>query len=210
MFLVLTQKGLQTYLNKNKTVLLLGMNQGRYKAVFLDKDGTLVDNAGYPEVIPTDKLLTNEVVEGLQYLQSKGYKLFIISNQSWISKGRLTQKQVEEVFQNLLAKLKSHKVIISGYYYCPHREADHCYCRKPKTKLIVTAAREHSLHLQQSLFVGDMETDIAAGKNMGMKTILVLTGKGKEYNNAIKPDFVIKNINHVKDVVKNDKFKSRV
>ena len=72
------------------------MDPDLHKAVFLDKDGTLVDNSGYPEVIPTDKLLAEEVIDGLRYLQEKGYRLFIVSNQSWISKGRLSQQQVEK------------------------------------------------------------------------------------------------------------------
>ena len=177
------------------------MDPDLHKAVFLDKDGTLVDNSGYPEVIPTDKLLAEEVIDGLRYLQQKGYRLFIVSNQSWISKGRLSQQQVEKVFQDLLEQLKSHQVVISGYYYCPHKKADDCECRKPKTKLIELAAKEHSLNLGQSFFIGDMETDIAAGKNSGMKAILVKTGMGKNYNREVKPDFVIKNINHIKEVV---------
>ncbi|HLD79131.1 MAG TPA: HAD-IIIA family hydrolase [Candidatus Nanoarchaeia archaeon] len=177
------------------------MNQDLHKAVFLDKDGTLVDNSQYPYVIPTDKLLAAEVVEGLLYLQQKGYKLFIVSNQSWISKRRLSQQQVEEVFQNLIATLGTHNVIISGYYYCPHRKTDNCDCRKPKTKLIELAAREHFIDLSQSFFIGDMDLDVATGKNSGMKTVLVLTGKGREYNSNLKPDFVIKNINHIKGVM---------
>ena len=113
------------------------MNQAQNKAAFLDKDGTLVDNSRYPLVIPTDGLLVNEVVDGLLYLQERGYKLFIISNQSWISKGQLTQEQVEKVFQSLITKLQNHGVIISDYYYCPHRKVHNCECKKPKTKLVV-------------------------------------------------------------------------
>ena len=178
------------------------MTQIRNKAVFLDKDGTLVDNSGYPSIIPADKLLADAVVDGLRYLQQKGYKLFIISNQPWISKGLLTKEQVEKIFCNLLTELKNHHVDIDGYYYCPHQQKDGCNCKKPKIKLIEQAAKEHSLDLQNSFFIGDMETDISAGKNAKMKTILVQTGNGKKYGGLSKPDFIIKNINGVDEVVK--------
>ena len=176
--------------------------QKEYKAVFLDKDGTIVDNSGYPYIVPTDQVLINDIIEGLQYLQKKGYKLFIISNQSWISKGRLSQEQVEVIFQSVFKKLKEYDIKIAGHYYCPHKKSEDCECRKPKVKLILQAAAEHSLNLNESIFIGDMEMDISAGRNAGMKTVLVLTGMGSKYNSKIKPDHVIKNVNQINEVIR--------
>ena len=76
------------------------------RAVFLDKDGTLVDNSGYPKIIPGHDLLEYNVVEGLRYLKEKGYKLIIVSNQPWIAKKIMTEEEVENVFRKLNEKLE--------------------------------------------------------------------------------------------------------
>ncbi|MBU0457235.1 MAG: HAD-IIIA family hydrolase [Nanoarchaeota archaeon] len=171
------------------------------KAFFIDKDGTLVDNSKYPYEIPSDNLLTSDVIEGLFYLKEKGYKLLIISNQSWIAKGRMTYNQVTEIFEKLLKKLNILGIKIDGYYFCPHKSSDNCNCRKPKTGLVMQAVKEHSLNLQESFFVGDMEDDILTGKNSKIKTILVKTGCGKDYFSKISPDYTIKNINEIRKIV---------
>jgi len=172
------------------------------RAFFLDKDGVLVDNSDYPEIIPADKLLEEDIIEGLKYIQSKGYKLIIISNQPWIAKGRLTKEKAKEIFESVINKLKERGIFIDDYFYCPHRTSDNCDCKKPKNKLILDAAKKHDINLRESFSVGDMDKDTETGKNAGLKTILVLTGKVKpEYVGKVKADFVIKNLNEVNKVI---------
>ena len=174
-----------------------------HKAVFLDKDGTLVDNSGYPNEIPSDLLMEDEILDGLFFLQQQGFKLIIISNQSWISKGRLSQKEVENIFLRLVQRLDSLGIMIHGYYYCPHKSSDNCLCRKPKTDLLLRAAQEHGLALEHSFMVGDMEDDMLAGKNAGVKTVLVQTGCGRNFRSSeVVPDYVIENLNAVEKVMK--------
>jgi len=171
------------------------------KAVFLDKDGTLVDILGYPKIIPSDLLLQDDVIEGLRYIQNKGYKLFIVSNQPWIAKGRLKKTEVDQIFHNLIAKLKSKDIIIDEFVYCPHKLSNNCDCKKPGTKLILDLVKKHNIDISKSYFVGDMDNDINAGKNAGLKTILVLTGRGNDFKDKVKPDYIIKNINSIKEVL---------
>ena len=172
-----------------------------HKAIFLDKDGTLVSNHGYPQKIPTSQLLTEQVIAGLQHLQKQGYTLIIISNQPWIAKGIYSRTQVETIFDRLLAQLWFYGITIHDYFYCPHQSADNCSCKKPLPELIFKAARKHSIDLSQSYFFGDLVADVIAGKRAGVKTILVETGCGLQYSSEIKPDFVIKNINAIIEVI---------
>lgn len=172
-----------------------------YKAIFLDKDGTLVDNSGYPEIIPKDKLLEENILDGLRYMQEKEYKIFIFSNQSWIAKNMMSKYEVEQVFQNVVKKLKKQGIVIYNYFYCPHQKSDNCDCRKPKNKLILEAAKKHNLDLTKSYIVGDSDVDILAGKHSNMKTILVLTGRGKEFKDSVQADYVINDLNAIKEVL---------
>jgi histidinol-phosphate phosphatase family protein len=170
-------------------------------AIFIDKDGTLVDCKGYPEIIPVDKILENDVLEGLKYLQEKGYKLIIISNQPWIAKGRIAKEGIEEVFKSLVKKFHAKGIEITDYFYCPHQTSDNCECKKPKPKMIFDAAKKHDIDLQKSFFVGDMDKDVNAGKNAGIKTILVKTGKGKYFLDKVQPDFIIENLNAITTIL---------
>ncbi|MBI2629472.1 HAD-IIIA family hydrolase [Candidatus Pacearchaeota archaeon] len=169
------------------------------KAVFIDKDGTIVDNSRYPEEIPKSKLLERDILEGLLHIQKKGYKIIIISNQSWIRKNILSKEEVEEIFRDIVFTLKSKGVVIDDYYYCPHKKEDECNCRKPMAGLFFKAAEKHNIILKNSFMIGDMEEDILAGKSAGMKTILIFNRKGKFFD--VIPDYVINNINEVTKII---------
>ncbi|MBM3234122.1 HAD-IIIA family hydrolase [Candidatus Pacearchaeota archaeon] len=167
------------------------------KAVFLDKDGVLVDNSAYPQ-IPEDNLLN--VFNGLKYLQEKGYKLIIISNQPWISKKLRSIEQTEKIFKSIMNKLGEKGIFIDDYTYCPHQTSDKCGCKKPKIKLGLEMASKHRINLKHSFVIGDMEADINFGKNLGAKTILVKTGRGKDFLD-IEADYIIENLNEINKII---------
>jgi len=171
------------------------------KAFFLDKDGTLVDNSQFPEVMPSHYILTEDILDGLKYIQNLGYKLIIFSNQSGIAKGRLSVEEVEEIFKILISKLAKEGIIINDYIYCPHQKSDNCDCKKPKLKLIFESSKKHNLDLEKCFFVGDGKRDIMAGKNAGMKTILVLTGMGNHYKDIVDADYVLENLNEIMSIL---------
>ena len=171
------------------------------KAIFLDKDGVLVDNTGYPQVIPSDKLLHTNILSGLSFLNKRNYLLIIISNQSWIEKKQLTTEQAHYFFNSIINQLKKFEVEITDYYFCPHSAKSNCDCRKPGQRLIQEAVTKHNIDVSQSYFVGDMFTDVLAGKIAGLKTVLVRTGCGKEYSGNILPDYVIEDLNKINEVI---------
>lgn len=164
------------------------------KAVFLDRDGTINVDKEYVISIDDLEFLPN-AVKGLKKIQELGYKLIIITNQSGIGRGYYSEEGYKNLMKELYARLRKSRIIIEADYYCPHLPELDCVCRKPKTQMIKKAIQDHSINVDKSFFIGDKTADILAGKNMGLKTILVLTGKaGKDNKYSVKPDFICKNL----------------
>lgn len=170
-------------------------------AFFIDKDGTLVDNSQYPEVIPTNELLVNDVLDGLKHIKEKGYKIIIVSNQPWVGRGRMMSVEVEGVFANLIQQLAEHGIDIDDYFYCPHTSLDNCDCKKPKPGMILAAAEKHGINLKDSFIVGDMASDILLRESVPMKTVLVRTGRGRYFEDIVNSDYVIDNLNGIVDII---------
>ena len=121
------------------------------------------------------------------------FKLFIITNQGDISKGRLTIEQFYKFNNYLLRQLENEGGHIEDTFVCPHRPKDHCICRKPKSGMLEAAEQKYGLNLKGSYVIGDRKTDIQIGKNVGSKTIFVLTGKDSP-NKTMNPDFIAKDL----------------
>jgi len=166
------------------------------KAFFIDKDGTIVDNSKYPDVIPTDELLLQDILGGLRLIQNRGYQIFIVSNQSAIAKGRLSFSEVERIFQNIVKKLEKYNIQIRAYVYCPHKSEDNCECKKPKTQLIDKLVELYEIDRGESFVVGDMDKDVFLAKNAGIKSVLVKTGRGVDFMHT-EPDYIISNLNEI-------------
>ena len=168
------------------------------KAVFLDRDGVIVEDAGYVHKIENFKLIPN-AIEGLRLL--KNYKLFIITNQSGIGRGIYTIKDFIDFNGHLLSELKKRGIKIEKTYYCPHKPQDNCECRKPKTKFLKEAEKEFNINLKKSFIIGDMKSDIELGKSCGCKTILVLTGNGINAKKETEPDYLAKDLGEAAKLV---------
>jgi D-glycero-D-manno-heptose 1,7-bisphosphate phosphatase len=162
------------------------------RAVFLDKDGTLVHDVPYS--IDTSQLrLTPYAVEGLKFLQDHGYALFIVTNQAGIAKGFFSSQDWESMQAYVLALLEDHGILLSGFYCCPHHPqgivapyAVPCACRKPLPGMLQQAAEEHSIDLQASWMVGDILHDVEAGNRAGCRTALIDMGNETEWE--IRPE----------------------
>ena len=169
-------------------------------AVFLDRDGTLIQEKNYLRRIADLKFIKG-AIEAVKLLRTKGFKIFVVTNQSGIARGYFSEKKLLQIHNSLEKKLSQKGAWIDGIYYCPHGPDDNCSCRKPKTAMVRRAQREHKINLKKSYVIGDHPADFMLAKNMGGKGVLVLSGHGKHgYKNTLsknsvqKPDKITKNI----------------
>lgn len=159
----------------------------RCRAVFLDKDGTLVEDIPY-SVDPERMRLLPGAGAALRVLAGAGFNLFVVSNQSGVARGFFPECALRRVEARLTDLLADERVDLAGFYYCPHhpdgvirRHALECMCRKPKPGLLFHAATEHHIDLSRSWFVGDILDDVEAGHAAGCATVLVDSGGETEW-----------------------------
>lgn len=174
------------------------------KAIFLDRDGVINQHPGDLKYVDSWKKFKflKGVKSALKELSQNGYLLFIASNQAGVSKGVYSQDTLDKITVKMLGELQKTGALFQAVYYCIHKKEENCGCRKPKPGLIKKAieeAREFGIQIEakKSYFIGDTQRDIQAGKNAGLKTILVFSGKekaGGQKNWKIKPDIYVKNL----------------
>lgn len=181
-----------------------------YKAIFIDKDGTLIPDIPYNvnvDLISIDP----ETIKGLQIMKAQGFLLFIISNQPGVAKGYFNEKDLERIKNKIDSLLEPHQIHFSGFYYCPHyadavvkEYAINCDCRKPLPGLIIKAAEGFQINLSQSWMIGDILNDVEAGKRAGCKTILLDNGHETEWilNSLRTPDFKAKSMKEAALLIK--------
>ena len=152
------------------------------RAVFLDKDGTLVRDVPY-NAAPGVLELAPSAGEGLRLLAGAGYKLIVVSNQSGLARGYFTLPQLWDAVTELVRQLDDAGVRLDGFYFCPHHAdgtvdgyALACGCRKPRPGMLLRAAREHDVDLGESWMVGDILDDVEAGRRAGCRTVLLDNG----------------------------------
>ena len=165
------------------------------RAVFLDRDGTIIEDRGHIGEVE-HVVLIHGAAAALRQLQDAGYKLFIVTNQSGVGRGYFPRESVEAIHENLDRCFAKAGVRFDRHYVCTHLAEDNCDCRKPKPKFLLDAAGEHRLDLSRCFTVGDRPVDIQVGINAGTRTILVLTGVGRNTlaKQEVKPDFVAEDI----------------
>ncbi|MFO7447169.1 MAG: HAD family hydrolase [Ignavibacteriaceae bacterium] len=172
------------------------------RAVFLDRDGTINEDPGYlgdPDLV---KLLPGAGI-ALSSLKKLGFKLIVVSNQSGIARGLLTNEKVDSVNVRINELLAPDNALIDAFYYCPHHpdfsSEEDASCRKPSPKLVFEAVKDFNLDINRCYFIGDTVADIECGMNAGIKTALVKTGYGEESFSVLQkrnkfPTFVAENI----------------
>ena len=157
------------------------------RAVFLDRDGTIMRDRGYLKDPEGVELLPG-VVDSLKALCREGWKLIIVSNQSGVGRGLMTVDEMNAVHARLIRLLRGHGIEIAASYLCTHSPDDECECRKPGIASLEKASVEHSVEISQSWIVGDRESDILCGRNAACTTIWFNTG---EFDVASElPDYV--------------------
>lgn len=157
------------------------------RAIFLDKDGTLVENVPH-NVNPSLLELTWRAGSGLQLFKQLGYALFVVTNQPGIAHGLFAESSLDLIEHRLAELLTQYGAALDGFYYCPHspdgvvaRYAVPCTCRKPMPGMLHRAAYEHGINLAQSWMIGDILNDIETGRRAGCRTVLIDNGNETEW-----------------------------
>lgn len=150
------------------------------RAVFLDRDGTLIRERHYlsdPALVE----LEDRVAEALARFQSHGLLLFGVTNQSGVAKGFFPIEAVQEVNRRVESLLAERRASMSGWLVCPHDPSDRCDCRKPAPRLVREAARMFDIDCSRSFVIGDKRSDVELAAAIGAVGILVLSGHGREH-----------------------------
>ena len=149
------------------------------KAVFIDKDGTLVEDLPY-NVDPSKVRFTPHAIEGMRLLATHGYRLIVVTNQPGLAYRMFTRAALSQLQLALAAMLANEGVHLDDFYACPHAPVPGpvpgCLCRKPAPGLLRQAARAHALDLARCWMVGDILDDIEAGRRAGCRTALLDVG----------------------------------
>jgi D-glycero-D-manno-heptose 1,7-bisphosphate phosphatase len=155
------------------------LNGARRPAVFLDRDGTLIEDVGYLSKPEQIRLLPG-VPEALRKLREAGFLLIVTTNQSAIARGWLTEGKLHAVHESLNSRLRRVGAQLDAFYYCPHlpdgqieQYAQRCDCRKPGDGMLRRAAREWRISLADSYAVGDSRRDVEAGRRAGCFAVLL-------------------------------------
>ena len=140
------------------------------RALFLDRDGTIIEDRGYMRDPALVELLPG-AADALRAIAHEGWELVVVSNQSGVGRGLITLAEMEAVQARFLETMRGAGVEIAASYVCVHRPDENCHCRKPSAFHVELAARDLGLDLKTSWMIGDRRSDILCGKNAGCKTI---------------------------------------
>lgn len=163
------------------------------KAVFLDRDGTINEEKNYLH-LPEDFVFIPGVPQAIRRLNQAGFLVVVVTNQSGVARGYFELTDVQRLHEHVACGLAAEQAHVDGFYICPHHpeagqglERRQCDCRKGAPGLLLQAAEELHIDLQQSFMVGDKDADLEAGRRAGCTPFLVLTGYGTETAHNIDP-----------------------
>lgn len=168
-----------------------------FPAVFLDRDGTVMEDVNYCATPEQVKVFPG-AVEALRKLKTHGFKIFIITNQSGIGRGYFSEAEYRRVEAEFLRQLGDD--LIDATYFSADKPDSNSPRRKPEPEMVFEAAREHRLDLSRSFFVGDKEIDVECGRNAGVRTVLVRTGYGKRMSDC-GADWVARDLAEAADII---------
>jgi len=176
-----------------------------YKAIFLDRDGTINEEKGYicffseMEIFPFS-------VEAIKKMNKNNYRVIVVTNQSAIARGICKEDHIIDIHSEMKEFFSKQDAVIEAFYYSPYLEEGVIAkykkkhgSRKPSPGMIFRAAEDFNIKLNESFMIGDSTRDIIAGKKAGCQTVLVLTGNGKSAQKELeglnlKPDLIAENI----------------
>ncbi len=180
------------------------------KAIFLDRDDTIIDDPGYISSPEQVKLLPG-VIDALKSFKSLGYKLIVVSNQSAVARGIIDENKLAEIHERLERILANNGVFLDKIYYCPFHPdgsveeySKESELRKPNPGMLIQAGKDFDIDFKESWMIGDSYRDVAAGIAVGCKTILInspVKPSKKEINDPT-PDYEAVNIKESSNIVR--------
>lgn len=177
------------------------------KAIFLDRDGVVIENIASYVRTWTDITFLPGSLSALARLSQTSYKIVIVTNQSAVGRGIISLETALEINHRLLKAIDKAGGRVDDLQMCPHAPQDGCNCRKPQPGLILRASSSLSIDLSQSILVGDALTDIQAGQNAGVRTnVLVRTGRGVQQSmlpaaRLLAPFYIFENLDKVVEAI---------
>lgn len=180
------------------------------RAVFLDRDGTINEDVGYPGTYDQVRIYPYSP-EAVRRINEAGLAVVVVTNQSGIGRGFFTEDALREIHERLDADLRAAGARLDAIYYCPHHPGsavpgygEDCRCRKPFPGMALKARADLGIELEGSYMVGDKEEDIRFGLAIGATPVLVLTGYGagalaRLRDNGIEPAFVAADLGEAVD-----------
>ena len=150
-----------------------------YNTIFLDRDGTLNPDPGYISSLDQFEFY-DFTIPALQRLAHSGNRFCIVTNQSGVSRGLIDQGDLNKIHDYIKNEFFKYSIPLLDIYICTDHPENTSNRRKPGSEMFLEAANDHSIDLNESLMIGDSVYDIKSGKNLGMDTVLVLTGRGKD------------------------------
>ena len=150
------------------------------QAVFLDRDGVINENRDEYVKSWEEFVFLPGAIQALKRLAQGPFSIVVVTNQTAVHRGLVSLNRLGEIHRRMVRQIEAVGGRIDAVYYCPHGPEENCDCRKPKPGLLLRAAKDLGIDLDQSYCVGDKLTDLLAGSAVGCRGILVLTGEGKK------------------------------
>jgi D-glycero-beta-D-manno-heptose 1-phosphate adenylyltransferase len=187
-------RGTGRYVERDKAVQIETRPIKPSPAVFLDRDGTIVEETEYLHR-PEQMRFLPHAMEGIKQFQDMGFRIVIVTNQPGIGMGYFSKEDFFRVNKAMLAGLSKAGILVDKIYFCPHSKAEKCDCRKPGQALIRRAKEELHIDLAQSYIIGDKTSDLETGQRAGMRKILILGGfKAMDDEYRVTPDIVAEDL----------------
>lgn len=161
-------------------------------AIFLDRDGVInVNRSDHVKSWDEFEFIPG-ALETLRRLSMLNMPIFIVTNQAIVNRKIVTAAVIEDIHQQMVEKITQAGGQITKVYYCPHDSHEQCECRKPAPGMLKKAALEFGIDLTRSFIVGDAWTDVQAGLAVDAQSILVMTGRGKQYFHNCLSQYVLR------------------
>lgn len=149
------------------------------KAIFLDRDGVLIDNQKHYYIWKSDQMkFVDGVFKNLQLLQENGFQLFIVSNQGGISRGLYSKEDILKLHVEMIQTFRNNNIAITDILFCPHHsDNEKCLCRKPEPLMIEKLIAKYGITRSESVMIGDSDPDMQAAAGAGIRGVKIMANQ---------------------------------